>query len=91
MTDGGGVSVSACPGRPGAAKPENARAKRGDPGVAIRRIKQADQPVRQVLAVTRTAVASTLPVRTMISALRTQADIHQLPGIGKRVHSPNSD
>jgi DNA-binding transcriptional LysR family regulator len=61
------------------------------PGVAIRRIKQADQPVRQVLAVTRTAVASTLPVRTMISALRTQADIHQLPGIGKRVHSPNSD
>ena len=48
------------------------------PGVAIRRIQQADQPERQVLAVTRAAISSTLPVRTMITALQSQAN-HQLP------------
>jgi DNA-binding transcriptional LysR family regulator len=42
-------------------------------GVAIRRIAQAGQPERQVLALTRRAISETVPVRTMITALQTQA------------------
>jgi DNA-binding transcriptional LysR family regulator len=39
-------------------------------GVAVRRLRQADQPVRQVLAVTRRAVSDTAPVQAMMTALQ---------------------
>jgi DNA-binding transcriptional LysR family regulator len=43
-------------------------------GVAVRRLRRAGQPERQILAVTRPASASTAPVQAMLSALQTQAD-----------------
>ncbi len=43
------------------------------PGVVIRRLRAATQPVRQVLAATRPGVAATAPVRVMIAALRAGA------------------
>lgn len=42
-------------------------------GVAVRRLRQASQPERQVLAVTRPAAASTVPVQAMLAALRAEA------------------
>jgi DNA-binding transcriptional LysR family regulator len=47
-------------------------------GVAVRRLHRADQPVRQVLAVTRPAVSGTAPVRAMIATLQAEAE-GQLP------------
>jgi DNA-binding transcriptional LysR family regulator len=41
-------------------------------GIAVRRLRQADQPVRQVLAVTRRAVGDSAPVRAMMTALQDQ-------------------
>jgi DNA-binding transcriptional LysR family regulator len=42
-------------------------------GVAVRRLRRADQPERQVLAVTRRAIGGTTAVQAMIRALQTQA------------------
>jgi DNA-binding transcriptional LysR family regulator len=46
-------------------------------GVVVRRLDSATQPVRHVLVATRPAVADTVPVRTMITALQTVADVHR--------------
>ena len=43
-------------------------------GVAVRRLHPAGQPERHVLAVTRPAVSSTVPVQAMITALQAEAD-----------------
>jgi DNA-binding transcriptional LysR family regulator len=43
-------------------------------GVTVRRLHRADQPERQVLAVTRPAIAGTVPVQAMIAALQAEAD-----------------
>jgi DNA-binding transcriptional LysR family regulator len=43
------------------------------PGVVVRRLAPATQPVRHVLAATRPAVDGTTPVRTMVAALRAEA------------------
>jgi DNA-binding transcriptional LysR family regulator len=43
------------------------------PGVAVRRVRRTDQPERQVVALTRTAISNTGPVRTMITALQAEA------------------
>jgi len=49
-------------------------------GVVVRRLHSAGQPVRHVLAATRPAVAQTVPVRTMITALRSVAgERHRAP------------
>jgi DNA-binding transcriptional LysR family regulator len=44
-------------------------------GVVVRRLQSAAQPVRHVLVATRPAVARTVPVRTMITALQTVVDV----------------
>ncbi|HEY2278715.1 MAG TPA: LysR family transcriptional regulator [Streptosporangiaceae bacterium] len=43
-------------------------------GVAVRRLRRTSQPERQILAVTRPALASTAPVKAMLTTLQTQAD-----------------
>ncbi|MET0866169.1 MAG: LysR substrate-binding domain-containing protein [Nakamurella sp.] len=47
------------------------------PGVAVRRVHRATQPERQVLALTRTAISNTGPVRRMIAALEAEATIQR--------------
>lgn len=46
-------------------------------GVVVRRLQNASQPVRQVLTATRSAVSGTVPVQTMIAALRSAADVQR--------------
>jgi DNA-binding transcriptional LysR family regulator len=43
------------------------------PGVAVKRLQPADQPHRDVLAVTRASAGDSLPVATMLRALKTVA------------------
>jgi DNA-binding transcriptional LysR family regulator len=49
-------------------------------GVVVRRLHSASQPVRHVLVATRPAVAQTVPVQTMITALRSVADVQHRAG-----------
>jgi DNA-binding transcriptional LysR family regulator len=43
-------------------------------GVAVRRLHHACQPERHVLAATRPAISSTVPVQAMMTALQAEAD-----------------
>ncbi|MCW3842642.1 hypothetical protein ONA70_21310 [Micromonospora yasonensis] len=43
-------------------------------GVAVRRLRRADQPERHVLVATRPAIQDIAPVRAMIAALQAEAD-----------------
>jgi DNA-binding transcriptional LysR family regulator len=47
------------------------------PGVIVRRLEHTTQPVRQVLAATRPALASTVPVQAMITALQSVAAVQR--------------
>jgi DNA-binding transcriptional LysR family regulator len=49
-------------------------------GVAVRRLHRASQPERHVLAVTRPAISSTVPVQAMITGLQAEADAQRHPG-----------
>ena len=49
-------------------------------GVAVRRLHHANQPVRHVLAATRSAVMGTAPIQAMITALQTEANVQHHPG-----------
>lgn len=48
-------------------------------GVAVRRLHDASQPERHVLAATRPAISSTAPVKAMITALQAEADAQHHP------------
>jgi DNA-binding transcriptional LysR family regulator len=57
-------------------------------GVAIRRLHHATQPERHILAATRPAISSTVPVRAMITALQAEAGAQHDPPAQSKPAAP---